>query len=115
MGWPYESPVDGSSVYFRSGNDIPNPRWILANYKTTGVVNRFFSATTFNYELGKDLMLLYKIGLDTYDEQQEYMLNKGGVALVNGLYNTLNFKNTIWDNSLIVSYTKNLSDSLILS
>ncbi|NBB30507.1 SusC/RagA family TonB-linked outer membrane protein [Cellulophaga sp. BC115SP] len=115
MGWPYESPVDGSSVYFRSGNDIPNPRWILANYKTTGVVNRFFSATTFNYDLAKDLLLLYKIGLDTYDEQQEYMLNKGGVSFVNGLYNTLNFKNTIWDNSLILSYNKTLSDKLTMS
>jgi TonB-dependent SusC/RagA subfamily outer membrane receptor len=32
-GWPFESPVDGSTVYFRSGNDIPNPRWIVKNYK----------------------------------------------------------------------------------
>ena len=108
--WPYENPVDGSSVYFRSGNDIPNPRWVLNNYKTTGVVNRFFSATSFNWEVGKDLNLLYKVGLDTYDETQEFKLNKGGTILVNGLYNTLNSKSTIWDNSLILSYSKSLSD-----
>ncbi|WP_026994641.1 SusC/RagA family TonB-linked outer membrane protein [Flectobacillus major] len=115
MGWPYANPVDGSSVYFRSGNDIPNPRWILENYKTTGVVNRFFSATSFNLELAKDLAFLYKVGLDTYDETQEFMLNKGGVSFVNGLYNTLNFKNTIWDNSAIFSYTKTLSDKLTVA
>lgn len=115
MGWPYENPVDGSSVYFRSGNDIPNPRWILNNYKTTGVVNRFFSATSFNLEITKELALIYKIGLDTYDETQEFMLNKGGVSYVNGFYNTLNFKNTIWDNSMILSYSKTLSDKLSLS
>ncbi|MEA5404246.1 SusC/RagA family TonB-linked outer membrane protein [Arcicella sp. DC2W] len=115
MGWPYENPVDGSSVYFRSGNDIPNPRWILNNYKTTGVVNRFFSATSFNLDITKELALIYKIGLDTYDETQEFLLNKGGVSFVNGFYNTLNFKNTIWDNSMILSYTKTLSDRLSLS
>jgi len=115
MGWPYENPTDGSSVYFRSGNDIPNPRWVLENYKTTGVVNRVFAATTATYDFGKDLMLLYKVGLDTYDETQEFKLNKGGVQFVNGFYNTLNFKNTIWDNSLILSYSKSLNDKLALS
>jgi TonB-linked SusC/RagA family outer membrane protein len=115
MGWPYASPLDGSSVYFRSGNDIPNPRWVLDNYKTTGNVNRFFSATTFNYELSKDLMMLYKVGLDTYDELQEFEINKGGVQLVTGLYNTLSIRNTIWDNSLIISYSKSLSSKLSVS
>ncbi|MBB6003717.1 SusC/RagA family TonB-linked outer membrane protein [Arcicella rosea] len=115
MGWPYENPIDGSSVYFRSGNDIPNPRWILNNYKTTGVVNRFFSATSFNLDITKELALIYKIGLDTYDETQEFLLNKGGVSFVNGFYNTLNFKNTIWDNSMILSYNKTVSDKLSFS
>ncbi|TAE40706.1 MAG: SusC/RagA family TonB-linked outer membrane protein [Runella slithyformis] len=115
MGWPYTSPLDGGTVYFRSGNDIPNPRWVLDNYKTSGAVNRIFMTTTFNYELGKDLMLLFKSGLDTYDEQQEFNINKGGVQLVTGLYNTLNIKNTIVDNSLILSYTKSVSNKLSLS
>lgn len=115
MGWPFADPATGASVYFRSGNDIPNPRWVLNNYKTTGVVNRVFTATTFNYELAKDLNLLYKVGLDTYDETQEFMFNKGGVQLVNGFYNTLNFKNTIWDNSAIISYTKSIGDNLTLA
>jgi TonB-linked SusC/RagA family outer membrane protein len=113
--WPYENPIDGSSIYFRSGNDIPNPRWVLNNYKTTGVVNRFFTATSFNWEITKELSAIYKVGLDTYDETQEFQINKGGTALVNGLYNTLNSKSTIWDNSLILSYTKTLSEKLTLA
>lgn len=115
MGWPYESPVDGGTVYFRSGNDIPNPRWILANYKTTGVVNRFFTTTNLTYDIAKDLVLLYKVGLDTYSENQEYKFNKGGVDFVNGFYNTYDVNNTIWDNSLIVSYNKPVSDRFTLS
>ncbi len=113
--WPYENPVDGGTVYFRGGNDIPNPRWILNNYKTTGNVNRFFSATTFNLEITKELSAIYKVGLDTYDDTQEFQLNKGGTVFVNGLYNTLNTKNRIIDNSLILSYSKPLSDKFTLA
>lgn len=84
MGWPYEDPVSGRSVYFRSGNDIPNPRWILNNYKTTGEVNRLFATTSVTYDLAKNFTLAYRAGLDTYTENQAYMLNKGGTAFVNG-------------------------------
>lgn len=115
MGWPYENPVDKGTVYFRSGNDIPNPRWILANYKTTGVVNRFFTTTNLTYDVARDLVLLYKVGLDTYTENQEYKFNKGGVDFVNGFYNTYDIKNTIWDNSLILSYTKPVASNFTLS
>ena len=59
MGWPYEDPATGASVYFRSGNDIPNPRWALENYKTTGIVNRIFATTNATYEFNKSLSLLY--------------------------------------------------------
>ena len=115
MGWPYENPVDGSSIYFRSGNDIPNPRWMLDNYKTTGVVNRIFASNTATYDFGKDVTLLFKTGLDTYDEVQDFSINKGGPALVNGLYNTVNFKNTIWDNTAILSYSRSLTDQFAVS
>jgi TonB-linked SusC/RagA family outer membrane protein len=103
-GWPFEDPATGASVYFRSGNDIPNPRWILKNYNTSGIVNRIFNSTTFNYEFSKHFSMLYKVGLDTYDETQEGKFNKGGVDLVNGFYSTFNIKNTIWDNSAIMTY-----------
>jgi TonB-linked SusC/RagA family outer membrane protein len=115
MGWPFENPVTGGSVYFRGGNDIPNPRWILKNYKTSGVVNRLFMATTFNYQLSSDFNLIYKVGLDTYTENQRYEFNKGGTQLPNGFMNTFDINNRIWDNSVILSYTKSVSDKLVLS
>ena len=110
--WPTTDPATGTSVYFRSGNDIPNPRWVLDNYKTTGVVNRIFATTNASYEFVKNLTLLYKVGLDTYDETQSFKLNKGGVQFPNGFYNTLNIKNTIWDNSLVLTYSKPVSELL---
>lgn len=112
MGWPFESPVDGSTVYFRGPNDIPNPRWILKNYRTTGLVNRVFSATTLNYQLAKGLNLLYKLGMDTYSEQQEFKYNKGGTVFVTGRMETFDIRNTIWDNSAILLYEKQFSSKI---
>ncbi len=111
-GWPYESPVDGSSVYFRSGNDIPNPRWIVANYKYNSITNRIFSASNFTFKVSDDINLLYKVGLDTYNEAIEYQYNKGGVDFPLGAYQTFDVKNTIWDNSLIATIQKSLGTDL---
>jgi TonB-linked SusC/RagA family outer membrane protein len=115
MGWPYADPATGASVYFRGGNDIVNPRWVLNNYFTTGSVNRVFAANTFTYDLAKDLTLIFRSGLDSYSENQAYKLNKGGVQAPTGSYNTINFNNTIWNHDLITSYTKSLGKSLTLA
>ncbi|HEV7381892.1 MAG TPA: TonB-dependent receptor, partial [Dyadobacter sp.] len=114
-GMPFESPIDNRSVYFRSGNDIPNPRWMLKYYSNTGKVNRLFNSTSLRAELTKDLTLLYRVGLDTYTENQEYKYNKGGVDFVNGWYSTNDITNTIWDNSVILSYNKTLSEKFSFS
>ena len=45
MGLPYESPIDHSSVYYRTGNDIQNPRWTAAYSKNTDNVTRIFGKT----------------------------------------------------------------------
>lgn len=113
--WPFESPVDGSTVYFRSGNDIPNPRWIVKNYKYGSITNRIFSASNFNYKITENFNLLYKVGLDTYTEDIEYQFNKGGVDLPLGQYLTRDVKNTIWDNSLIASLQQSLGSDFKLN
>ncbi|MBM3413516.1 MAG: SusC/RagA family TonB-linked outer membrane protein [Bacteroidetes bacterium] len=115
MGWPFADPASGASVYFRSGNDIPNPRWVLQNLKTTGVVNRIFSATNFNYQVSKDFSIAYKFGLDTYSESQEYKFNQGGVQSPTGYYNTWEITNTILDNSLIFTYNKSIGKKIRLN
>jgi TonB-linked SusC/RagA family outer membrane protein len=115
MGWPYEDPTTGASVYFRSGNDIVNPRWVLNNYFTKGNVNRVFTANTVTYDVAKDLTMIFRSGLDTYTDDQEFSLNKGGVQVPTGSYNTINFKNTIWNHDLILSYSKALTSDFTLA
>lgn len=114
---PFEHPVDRSSVYYRGGNDITNPIWASKYYSNTSIVNRFFNSTSLNYDLNKNLSLVYRVGLDTYSEKQEVKLNKGGgggqSALVNsGVYQTVNIKNTIWNHDINLNFNTRFSDKL---
>jgi TonB-linked SusC/RagA family outer membrane protein len=114
---PFEHPVDRSSVYYRGGNDIVNPIWATKYYSNTSVVTRFFNSTSFNYDITKNLGVVYRVGLDTYNENQEVKLNKGGgagvSALVNsGVYQSTTIKNTIWNHDVNINYNTHFSDKL---
>uniref|UniRef100_UPI004048E7C7 TonB-dependent receptor plug domain-containing protein n=1 Tax=Algoriphagus sp. TaxID=1872435 RepID=UPI004048E7C7 len=97
---PFENPVDKSSVYYRGGNDIMNPNWLVKYLKNTSDVNRFFNSTSLNYDFSDNFSMTYRLGLDTYTERQEVMYNKGGatsnLTTRNGYYRTVNINNTIW-------------------
>lgn len=110
MGLPYELPSDHSSIYYRSGNDIQNPRWTLYNSFTTDKVNRVFGQLSGIYEVLKGLSLTYKIGYDNYNESQMYAQNKGGIFTPLGVMRTSNGTSTIWDNNFIAQYSKKLND-----
>ncbi len=118
-GWPYENPVDRSSVYYRGGNDITNPIWITKYYSNTSRVGRFFNSTSLNYDISNDLSISYRLGLDTYTETQETKLNKGGtgsnVNVVNGMYKSTAIQNTIVNQDVTLNYNKKLNDDLNLT
>ncbi|HNR06962.1 MAG TPA: SusC/RagA family TonB-linked outer membrane protein [Saprospiraceae bacterium] len=112
-GWPFESPVDNRSVYYRAGNDIPNPYWIRKYERVTDQVNRLFSSSIINYKITPRLDLSYKVGLDTYGELQELIVPKGDPlpSINTGLYRTANIDNTIWDHTVALTYQKPFSKS----
>lgn len=120
--WPYQDPVTGASVYYRNGNDITNPRWILDNARQNSVTNRFFSNISFNYDLTDWFKLTYRLGLDTYSEKQGLWVNKGAVgfpstaiAFATGLYRTVDITNTIVDHSVLGTIQKKLNSDLDLT
>lgn len=118
MGLPFEAPNDHRSVYYRSGNNIQNPRWTAKYSRQTDKVNRFYGQSSFTYSITDDFSFMYRIGLDTYNEFQEYWSNKGGVQGVisqQGVYRTISATNTIWNHDFIGTYNKNLSDNLSLN
>ncbi|HSJ69370.1 MAG TPA: SusC/RagA family TonB-linked outer membrane protein [Anditalea sp.] len=114
---PYINPIDNSSVYFRTGNDITNPKWLAENFKNTSLVNRFFNSTSLVYDVTDNLAVTYRFGLDTYTETQEAQYNRGASNDVNlllrqGYYRTVNIQNNIWNQDLVVSWQSDLSEKL---
>ena len=118
-GLPFENPIDRSSVYYRGGNDIVNPNWLVRYYQNTSDVQRFFNSTSINYDLTDDFSITYRIGLDTYTELQELRYNRGGpsssLATTSGYYRSVNVTNSIWNQDLIINWKKQFSDKFGMS
>jgi TonB-linked SusC/RagA family outer membrane protein len=115
MNWPYQNPADGSSVYYRSGNDITNPRWTIANSRVKQNTNRAFGNVQLRYDLGKSLNFTYKIGFDNYGEEHIHEHNKGAVEFPLGFYRTTYVNRAIWDHSMLASYNTRLTDDVTLN
>ena len=104
MNLPYESPVDGSSVFYRT--DIENPRWLLHNSRNSQEVNRFFGQITPSYDITKNLNVMYRFGFDRYTDSQEFYVNKGAVEQPYnlGYLRTTTGINTVLDQSVIFNH-----------
>ncbi|MEM1336800.1 MAG: SusC/RagA family TonB-linked outer membrane protein [Bacteroidota bacterium] len=118
MGLPFENPIDGSSVYYRDGNDIINPRWTAKNVTNRQLTNRFNWNVSLAYQLNDNLNLTWRSGLDFYNERNENSSNKGGVAfssVIFGFLNTFDNNNTIWDHFFSVNGNYDLSNTIGLT
>ncbi|NJL76421.1 MAG: SusC/RagA family TonB-linked outer membrane protein [Saprospiraceae bacterium] len=118
-GWPYQNPFTGANVYYRNNNSITHPRWVLDNARQSNNTDRFLSVMAANYKLTDWVTLTYRLGIDTYTEEQEYFVNKGSVGyagsesfMANGVLRTTIGKNTIYDQSVILSGGKSITDKI---
>ena len=115
MGLPFENPVDGSSVYYRNGNDIINPRWTAKNVTYNQLTNRFNWNISLAYQLNDNLSLTWRSGLDFYNERNTNGSNKGGVEFTNAIFgflDTYDNNNTIWDHFFSINGNYDLSEKL---
>ncbi|MBL7860121.1 MAG: SusC/RagA family TonB-linked outer membrane protein [Cyclobacteriaceae bacterium] len=114
--WPWENPVTKASVYYRNGNDIVNPRWLLKNAQQTSLTNRFFSSSSLNYKLTDWLSVTYRLGYDQYTEDQSYWNNKGGTGfdaqLTPGAYRTVSSTNRVLDHSFLANFNKQINQDI---
>ena len=115
MGLPYQSPIDGSNVYYRRGSPIQNPRWTLNNTGQTEKLRRFFSSSELSYDLTDNITLLYRFGLDTYQQINERHINRGGARVPDGLLSTFNIRNNQLDHVVNVLYNFQLSEAFNLT
>ncbi len=115
LGLPFENPIDFSSVYYRNGNDIINPRWIEKNISNNQLTNRVFWNASIQYSINDNLNLTYRGGLDFYNERNVQSSNKGGVNFTDAIFgflNTFDNNNTIWDHYLALNGNYDLSEKL---
>jgi TonB-linked SusC/RagA family outer membrane protein len=118
FNWPFATPDGQRSIYYRGGNDIVNPLWAAANYQETGITNRVFNSSSLSYDFSDNFSFTYRFGLDHYNEVQERKYNRGGVQgpnVINGIYQTQNIKNTIFNNDFIFTYNKAINSDINLS
>ncbi|MEO6346500.1 MAG: SusC/RagA family TonB-linked outer membrane protein, partial [Aquaticitalea sp.] len=76
---PFELPENGGSIYYRNGNDIINPRWIVKNAQSSQLTNRFFGNSSLTYNFNDNHSVTYRLGLDFYNERNKNYSNKNGV------------------------------------
>lgn len=114
--FPFETPVEHKSVWYRGGNDIPNAQWIAKYTQETDVTDRFFNSTSFTYDFNENMALQYRVGLDMFTQQQGRSYNKGigptYPAINNGVYQTQTINNTIWNHDLIFSLQKQITSDI---
>ncbi len=112
LGLPYQSPVDGSNVYYRRGSPIQNPLWILNNGGEVENIQRFFSTTEASYQINDNITVLYRLGLDQYTQRNQRQLNRGGSRAPDGELGTSNRTNKITDQLVNVLWNFQANEDL---
>lgn len=115
FGMPFENPLDNSAVYYRSGNDIVNPRWTLKNALDTETVRRFFGRSSLSFKANDWLKLGYRATLDSYIQTQVRKINKGGDQVPGGQMTTSNRLNTIWSHLFSADINTSITDEISMS
>ena len=115
---PYQSPLDGSNVYYRRGGPIQNPLWTLNNSSDNEKVQRFFSTIELTYSLVEkadfSLSALYRLGIDQYTQRQRRTVNRGGPRDPDGRLETSERLNSITDQVLNLTYQYTINDDFSL-
>jgi TonB-linked outer membrane protein, SusC/RagA family len=112
--YPFED-LAGASVYYRGSNDIQNPYWTAKYVKFKEKISRTYGQASLRYDILNNLSLTYRIGLDTYGEENTLQSPKGGIQLPLGAYQTVNIRSTIMSHNLIASYNTKFGSNLDLT
>ncbi|MBL7872008.1 MAG: SusC/RagA family TonB-linked outer membrane protein [Cyclobacteriaceae bacterium] len=118
--FPFETPLENKMVWYRSGSDIPNARWLAKYARETDVTDRIFNSTSLNYDFNDNMSLTYRVGFDNYTQRQNRTFQKGvgpaNFAVIDlGVLQTQTTSSTIWNHDLIFGYNKQFSPDISVS
>jgi len=100
QGLPFESPVDGSSVFYRA--DLENPRWQLKNTSIKSVRKGFLGKVALTWDINDKFSIGYRLGLDTYNTMSYTKINKGGLSNQGlGSMSTSNSQRVNYDHNIL--------------
>ncbi len=115
IGLEYENPLDKSSIYYRNGNDIQNPIWTTKNAFAGQKINRIYGQANAQYDITKNLFVLYRFGYDNYSDFNFLSQNKGGVVggtdYQLGVHRTVNGYNNIMNHELLLSWKTTFNEN----
>ncbi len=109
MGLPFENPITGANLYYRSGLD--NPRWAVKYNRYTSNVNRGVGNLALSYNVTPWLNLLVKGGVNTYSEKRESLTRKGGTAVPLGFIGNTDITYTEQDYNFIATFDKTFAET----
>lgn len=109
---PNQHPITGESIWYRGGNDRTNPAWALNNTQDKQSTDRVFTNFVASYAAADWLNVSYRLGIDSQNTRGTRAINKGSNDGLhpNGYLQTTSQRFTIWDQSLLFTLDKELSE-----
>ena len=108
-------PSDGSSIYYRGGNDIQHPLWTVNNTEGVEDVSRFYGNLQVSYDLTDWLTASYRLGIDNYAQINQLRVNRGGRQQPDGLLEEVTRENLITDQLASLNFDVDLDEDFNLS
>ena len=107
--YPFEHPVTGDNIYYRA---LDNPYWAVKNSPSTSSVDRYYG----NFTLGVDpttwLNIQNTVGFNAFTDKRINVLGKGSSQYANGTINTDDIYRQELDNTLLLTFTKDISSDV---
>lgn len=111
--YPFENPVTGDNLFYRSGLD--NPLWAAKYNGYTSNRNRVTGVINLSYDIAPWLNLLVRGGANTYTDNRRTVTRKGGSAIPLGRITTEDITNLEQEYTGILTFNKDLSEDINLT
>lgn len=112
QGQPYQNPADLGSEFMVSRGNANNPYWSVYNSGIRGKVDRYVATFGLAYDFTSWLSIAYKLGFNTYNQQQIEFQRPNGAGSPLGKLSDLNAANDEINSDLIATITKDVTESI---